>query len=68
MSVPVVPTPFLLRLADGRAWSGVEFETGRFVCVYHPDEINLCSIAVTLRDLLDVHQGHPLYGARVEER
>ncbi|NUP42332.1 MAG: hypothetical protein HOY76_36205 [Streptomyces sp.] len=68
MSVPAVPIPFLLRLTDGRTWSGVEFEPGRFVCVYHPDEINLCSIAVTLTDLLNVPEGHPLYGAKVEER
>jgi hypothetical protein len=68
MAVPATPTPFLVRLTDGRTWRGVEFETGGFVCVHHPDEINLCSIAVTLTDLLNVPQGHPMYGAKVEER
>jgi hypothetical protein len=66
MAVPAAPTPFLLRLADGRTWAGAEFGPGRFVCVYHPGEINLCTIAVTLTDLLDVPEGNPLHGATVE--
>jgi hypothetical protein len=68
MAVPAPALPFLVRLADGRAWSGAEFEPGGFVCVHHPDELNACTIATSISHLLDVPQGHPLYGAKIEER
>ena len=59
-------TPFQLRLRDGRIWKGAEFPNG-FVCVHHPDEINICTIAVNLDGLLnDQPDGHPLHGARIE--
>lgn len=62
MAVPTPATPFLLRLPDGRTWSGAEFPGG-FVCVHHPDEINVCTIAVNLDGLLATHAAH---GAVVE--
>lgn len=68
MAIPVPPTPFLLRLADGRAWAGAEYGPGGFVCVHHPGETNICTIAVTLTDLLDVPEDNPLHGATVQER
>jgi len=69
MAVPAAPTPFLLRLADGRAWAGSEYVPGGFVCVHHPDEVNVCTIAVSLDDLLaDRQPGDPLHGATVEQR
>lgn len=68
MAVPAPAHPFLLRLADGRVWAGVEFTPGGFVCVYHPDEVNVCTIAVSVDGLLaDGKPGHPLHGATVEE-
>lgn len=67
MAVPAPARPFLVRLADGRTWGAAEFPTG-FVCVHHPDEINVCTIAVSLADLLaDPPEGHPLHGATVED-
>jgi hypothetical protein len=67
MSVPTPATPFLVRLTDGRTWSGAEFTPGGFVCVYTPGEVNVCAIAVTLTDLLDVPEGNPLHGAVIEQ-
>jgi hypothetical protein len=59
-------TPFRLRLTDGRVWQGAEFADG-FVCVHHPDEMNICTIAVSVEGLLeDQPDGHPLHGATVE--
>lgn len=58
--------PFRLRLADGRVWHGAEFSSG-FVCVHHPDEINICTIALSLDDLLaDLPSKHQAHGAIVE--
>jgi hypothetical protein len=68
MPTPVPPTPFLVRLADGRAWAGAEFGPGGFVCLHHPDEYTLCTIATSLDNLLDVPAGHLLHGAEVEHR
>ncbi|CAL9666337.1 hypothetical protein SUDANB145_07180 (plasmid) [Streptomyces sp. enrichment culture] len=66
---PPAPAPFLLRLADGRAWAGAEYGPGGFVCVHHPDEVNICTIAVSLDALLtDRAAGDPLHGATVEHR
>lgn len=60
------PQPFRLRLTDGRVWHGAEFADG-FVCVHHPDEINICTIALSLEDLLsDRLPEHPMHGAVVE--
>lgn len=60
--------PFKLRLADGRAWGGAEFPGG-FVCLHHPDEINVCTIATSLDALLAGREpGHPLHGAEIESR
>jgi len=57
--------PFELRLRDGRIWQGVEFADG-FVCVHHPDEVNICTIATSVHGLLrDRSEGDPLYGAKV---
>lgn len=68
MAVPTPARPFLVRLADGRAWAGAEFSPGGFVCVHHPDEHNVCTIAVSLDDLLaDGKPGHPLHGATIED-
>lgn len=68
MSDPARSVPFLLRLADGRTWVGAEFHDG-FVCVHHPDEPNVCTIAVNLDGLLaDAKPGDPLHGAQIEER
>ncbi|MFC9987888.1 hypothetical protein ACFXKV_04515 [Streptomyces globisporus] len=60
-------TPFRLLLADGRIWHGAEFASG-FVCVHHPDEHNICTIAVSIDGLLDDarHPDHPLHSAQVE--
>ena len=59
-------TPFQLHLRDGRIWQGAEFIDG-FVCVHHPGEVNICTIAVSLDGLLsDQPDGHPLDGATVE--
>ena len=59
-------TPFRLRLADGRIWHGAEFGDG-FVCVHHPEEVNVCTIAVSIDGLLnDLPAEHALYGATVE--
>jgi hypothetical protein len=66
MAVPAPAIPFIVRLADGRSWSGAEFAPGEFVCVYHPGEANICTIAVTVTDLLDVPEGSPLHGATIE--
>ena len=52
MSTPEPARPFLLRLPDGRVWSGAEFPGG-FVCVHHPDEHNVCTIAVSVNGLLE---------------
>ncbi|WP_320784183.1 hypothetical protein [Streptomyces sp. CRN 30] len=69
MPLPAAPTPFLLRLADGRAWAGAEYGTGGFVCVHHPDEATICTIAVSLDALIaDCAPGHPLHGATIERR
>ncbi|MGW7085028.1 hypothetical protein ACWGH2_16270 [Streptomyces sp. NPDC054871] len=66
MAVPTPARPFLLRLADGRTWNGAEFPDG-FVCVHHPDEINVCTIAISIEGLLaDPAPGDPMYGAQVE--
>lgn len=60
------PKPFRLHLTDGRVWFGAEFADG-FVCVHHPDEVNICTIAISLDGLLnDQPVGHPLRGARIE--
>ncbi|WP_314411378.1 hypothetical protein [Streptomyces sp. DSM 40484] len=68
MAVPAPAHPFFLRLADGRVWAGVEFTPGGFVCIHHPDEHNLCTIAVSIDGLLaDRPAGHELHGATVEE-
>lgn len=68
-AAPASPTPFLLRLADGRAWAGAEYGPGGFVCVHHPDEPNICTIAISLDALLaDRTPGDPLHGAAVEAR
>ncbi|RSN64029.1 hypothetical protein DMH12_04460 [Streptomyces sp. WAC 04229] len=67
MAVPAPPIPFLLRLADGRAWGGAEFPGG-FVCVYHPDQPTQCTVAVSLDALLaDLPPGHQARGAAVEQ-
>lgn len=59
-------TPFRLRLRDGRVWQGAEFPNG-FVCVHHPDEINVCTIGISLDGLLEeLHPEHELFGATVE--
>jgi hypothetical protein len=64
---PMPARPFLLRLTDGRTWSGAEFTPGGFVCIYHPDEYNWCTIAVSVDGLLaDRQPGDPLREARVE--
>lgn len=69
MAIPAAPTPFLLRLADGRAWAGAEYGPGGFICVHHPDEPNICTIAISLDGLLaDQTPDDPLYGAQVEQR
>ncbi|MFJ1808534.1 MULTISPECIES: hypothetical protein [unclassified Streptomyces] len=66
MAVPAPAVPFFLRLADGRTWSGVEFPSG-FVCVHHPGEPVLCTVAVSLEALLsDLPPGHQAHGATVE--
>ena len=60
------PKPFRVRLADGRAWQGAEFADG-FVCIHHPDEANICTIAISIDGLLnDQPVGHPLRDAHVE--
>lgn len=59
--------PFLVHLTDGRTWNGAEFPDG-FVCVHHPDEPNICTIAVSVAGLLaDRTPEDPLHGARVED-
>ncbi|MGP4048770.1 hypothetical protein [Streptomyces sp. 2A115] len=68
MAVPAPAHPFLLRLADGRAWAGVEFTPGGFVCVHHPDEANVCTIATSVEALLaERRPGDPMHGAGVED-
>lgn len=68
MAVPARPRPFLVRLADGRVWAAAEFGPGGFVCVHHPDELNVCTIAISLDGLLaDRKPGDLLHGASVEE-
>lgn len=68
MPVPAPAIPFMLRLADGRVWAGAEFGPGGFVCVHHPDECNVVTIAVSVEGLLaDLPAGHVLYGAAVED-
>lgn len=58
--------PFVLHLTDGRTWHGAQFDDG-FVCVHHPDEPNVCTIAVSLDGALaDLPDGHPLHGARLQ--
>lgn len=67
MAVPAPAHPFFLLLADGRACGAVGFPDG-FVCVYHPDEPNICTIATSIDALLaDTKPGHPLHGATAEE-
>lgn len=66
MSAPTPARPFLVRLTDGRTWAGAEFGPGGFVCVHHPDEINVCTIAVSLDALLtDRQPGDPFHGASI---
>jgi hypothetical protein len=66
MAVPAPAIPFLVRLTDGQAWGAVEFPGG-FVCVYHPDEPNVCTIALSVEHLLAGREpGDPLSGATVE--
>lgn len=68
MAVPAAPRPFLVRLADGRTWAGAEFGPGGFVCIHHPGEVNICTIAVSIEGLLaDRKPGDPLYDASVED-
>ncbi|MFK4801644.1 hypothetical protein ACI3K5_23555 [Streptomyces sp. MPA0124] len=58
--------PFQLRLTDGRVWLGAEFPDG-FVCVHHPDQPTICTIAVSLDALLaDLPPQHQAHGATVE--
>lgn len=68
MAVPAPPIPFLVRLADGRTWSGVEFTPGGFVCVHTPDSPGgICTIATSLDSLLANRTPEdPLHGARIE--
>jgi len=67
MAVPAPAHPFFIRLADGRNLGAVEFPDG-FVCVYHPDEPTVCTIAVSLGALLaDRHPRDLLHGASAEE-
>ena len=40
---------FRLHLPDGRIWHGARYPDG-FVCIHHPDEPNICTIARTLAD------------------
>lgn len=63
----LVPTrPFLVHLADGRTWAGAQFTDG-FVCVHHPDQPNICTIAVNVDGLLtDRTPEDPLHDARIE--
>lgn len=57
--------PFELHLRDGRVWQGAEFDDG-FVCVHHPGEVNICTIAVSIDGLLENRtQEDPLCGAEV---
>ncbi|ROQ69185.1 hypothetical protein EDD93_3682 [Streptomyces sp. 840.1] len=66
MAVPSPVTPFIVRLADGRTWSGAEFPGG-FVCVHTPDEYGACIIATSTEHLLaDRTPEDPLHGARIE--
>ena len=59
-------TPLRLRLRDGRIWQGAEFGDG-FVCLHHPDEPNICTVAVSLDGLLDdLPPEHELSGVVVE--
>ncbi|MGW1158439.1 hypothetical protein ACWD5Q_06600 [Streptomyces sp. NPDC002513] len=68
MAIPARAVPFALRLTDGRVWGGAEFPDG-FVCLHHPDEPTVCTIATSLDALLaDRTPGHPLHGAEVVER
>lgn len=53
--------PFRLHLPDGRVWYGARYPDG-FVCIHHPDEINICTIARTLDDAVGNHWP----GARAE--
>jgi hypothetical protein len=67
MAVPAPAVPFLLRLADGRTWGAVQFPGG-FICVYHPDEINVCTIAISLDALVgDSRPGNVFQGAQAED-
>lgn len=68
MAVPAPARPFLLRLADGRTWAGVEFTPGGFICIYRPDEYDICLIAISIDGLLaDRPPEHELHGATVED-
>ncbi|GAA3494008.1 hypothetical protein ACWEV9_35645 [Streptomyces albogriseolus] len=65
MTLPAAASLFLLRLADGRVWEAVEFSDG-FVCVYHPDEFTLCTIATSVEALLSGRRPNdPLHGAMI---
>ncbi|MEU5580945.1 hypothetical protein ABZ791_30175 [Streptomyces huasconensis] len=67
MADPAPARPFLIRLTDGRVWPAAEFGPGGFVCVHHPDEPNICTIAVSIEGLLaDLPPEHHLHGATVE--
>ncbi|MFD5975555.1 hypothetical protein [Streptomyces bacillaris] len=68
MAVPTPATPFIVRLADGRALAGAEFTPGGFVCVHSPDDpAAICTIALSTDALLaDRPPGHPLHGAAIE--
>lgn len=66
MAVPAPAIPLLVRLTDGRTWGAVEFPGG-FVCVYHPNEPTVCTIAVSTDHLLAARkQGDPLKDATLE--
>ncbi|MFE9853609.1 hypothetical protein ACFYPN_33160 [Streptomyces sp. NPDC005576] len=68
MAVPTPATPFIVRLANGRALAGAEFTPGGFVCVHSPDEdASICIIAVSTEALLaDRAPGHLLHRASIE--
>ncbi|MEV4974437.1 hypothetical protein [Streptomyces scopuliridis] len=66
MDAPASARPFLVRLANGRAWSAAQFTNG-FVCVHHPDEFTVCTIATSVDALLEGRSPKdPFHGARVE--
>lgn len=55
--------PFRLTLTDGRTYEGAKFADG-FVIIHHPDQPNICTIAVSIDALThDQPAGHWLHGA-----